>query len=57
VRSGAEQGLIAVCDSTIEKALDHAIANAAKVAKRFVDTADWDPGKSARGGWPRHIAL
>lgn len=32
-----EAGLIAVGDRTIEKALDNAIADAAKVTKRFVD--------------------
>jgi hypothetical protein len=34
-----EAGLIAVGDKTIEKALDNAIADAAKVTKRFVDAA------------------
>ncbi len=37
--TAGEAGLIAVGDPTIEKAVDNAIADAAKVAKRFVDAS------------------
>jgi hypothetical protein len=37
--TAGEAGLIAVGDPTIEKAVDNAIADAAKVTKRYVDAA------------------